>query len=126
MNSQDSGNVKVYDYSFEDSLFLSKLSENASNLTETNDYKKEVLSLDENAASFKKKEIVSERNSIDINNANKKMLMQLPGIGEKTAEAIIIYRTKIGKFTLKDQLMEIKGIGPKKFEKIKEYIFINK
>jgi competence protein ComEA len=42
----------------------------------------------------------------------------LKGIGKKTAEKIILYR-KYNKFKKLEDLMKVKGIGPKKFEKIK-------
>jgi competence protein ComEA len=48
----------------------------------------------------------------------------LPGIGEKTAEAILQMREKNGKFRKLEELKKVKGIGEKKFEKIKKYIFI--
>ncbi len=58
---------------------------------------------------------------VNINTATKEALMKLPGIGPKTADAIIEYRN--GKpFRKISQLMEIKGIGEKKFEKVKSFI----
>ena len=49
--------------------------------------------------------------TININTANKEMLMSVKGIGEKRAEAIITYREKNGPFKSIDQLSEIKGVG---------------
>ena len=49
--------------------------------------------------------------------------MQLPGIGEKTALAIIEYRNN-KKFNSIEEIMNVKGIGPKKFEKIKNNITV--
>ncbi len=60
--------------------------------------------------------------SININTASKKDLIKLPGIGEKTADRIIEYRTNVKKFKSKDDLMNVKGIGQKKFEALKEFI----
>jgi len=51
--------------------------------------------------------------------------MKLPGIGQKTAEAIINYRTE-SKFSKIEDIMNVKGIGPKKFEKIKDFIQVSK
>jgi len=49
----------------------------------------------------------------------------LPGIGEKTAEKIIEYRNNFGKFRHPQDIMNVKGIGEKKFEKLKSFIIIN-
>jgi len=49
--------------------------------------------------------------TININTADKELLMSIKGIGEKRAEAIIAYREKNGPFKTVDQLAEIKGVG---------------
>jgi competence protein ComEA len=61
---------------------------------------------------------------ININKATKFELMRLPGIGEKTADVIIEYR-KTKPFTKIEDIMNIKGIGPKKFEKMKEFVKVD-
>jgi competence ComEA-like helix-hairpin-helix protein len=58
---------------------------------------------------------------ININNSSKVELMKLPGIGEKTALKIIDFR-KTRKFSKIEDIMLIKGIGKKKFEKMKQFI----
>ena len=50
--------------------------------------------------------------AVDINNAGKSDLMSLKGIGAKKAEAIVAYR-KGHCFKKLEDLMAIKGIGPK-------------
>ena len=50
-------------------------------------------------------------------------LVDLPLIGEKTAEKIIKYREK-NYFTDIRDIMNVEGIGEKTFEKIKEYITV--
>lgn len=62
---------------------------------------------------------------ISINLANKRALTTLPGIGPKTAQKIISYRKQNGRFPTLESLMEVKGIGKKKFEKIKPFIRLN-
>ena len=56
--------------------------------------------------------------SININIAGKEALMKLPGIGVATAERILRYRQEKGRFTTIDELMNVKGIGKKKFERL--------
>lgn len=77
----------------------------------------------------KKKKLFAEKEKkdtglIDVNIASKVELMDLPGVGEKTAEKIINYREK-QPFEKKEDLRKIKGIGPKKLEKMKDKIIIN-
>ena len=56
--------------------------------------------------------------AVNINTASIEELSTLPGIGQSTAEKIVKYR-KDHKFEKTSDLMEVKGIGKKKFEKIK-------
>lgn len=58
---------------------------------------------------------------VSINTADAKALEALPGVGPKTAEAIIAHREKIGGFGSVEQLKEVKGIGPAKFDKLKDH-----
>ena len=48
--------------------------------------------------------------------------MLLPGVGEKTAKKIIEYRTENNGFTTVEDIMNVSGIGEKKFEQMKPYI----
>jgi competence protein ComEA len=57
---------------------------------------------------------------VNINTATNEVLCTLPGIGKKTADNIIEYRTKTP-FKTVDELDNVKGIGPKKLAKIKPY-----
>ena len=54
--------------------------------------------------------------AVDINNANKKELMSLKGIGDKKANAILNY-TKENCFKDINALVDVKGIGSKTLEK---------
>lgn len=65
---------------------------------------------------------ISEEVLISINSADLNQLSSLPGIGIKTAEKIIEYRNNNGSFNSLEELMNVKGIGKSKFNKIKEYI----
>lgn len=59
---------------------------------------------------------------IDINTATQKDLEALPGIGPRLAEEILIHRTKNGPFSDSDTIMDVIGIGPKKYAAIRQYI----
>lgn len=61
---------------------------------------------------------------INLNTADVKELMKLPGVGELRAQTIISYRDKNGPFTSVDQLKKVSGIGEKTFEKLKSKIMI--
>ncbi|KXG43154.1 helix-hairpin-helix domain-containing protein [Tepidibacillus decaturensis] len=67
----------------------------------------------------------SNAETISINQASEKELMQLDGIGPAKAKAIIEYRTKQGKFQTIEDLMNVPGIGQKTFEQIKEKISVH-
>jgi len=71
----------------------------------------------------KTKKKLSEK-SININSAGQLKLEKLPGIGPKTAQAIINYREQNGPFSKLEQLKKVKRIGPKTLQKISPYIFI--
>lgn len=70
------------------------------------------------------KNISSSQKPININSANKSELAQLPGLGDRTAAAIIEYRTKHGRIKSLNELMTIKGIGKKKVEKIRNMVVL--
>jgi len=61
---------------------------------------------------------------ININTADKKTLMTLPGIGESKADAIILYREENGRFSSIEDIMNISGIKQGAFDKIKDLITI--
>jgi comEA protein len=61
---------------------------------------------------------------IDINRASAEQLEKLPGIGESRAKAIVAYRSQFGLFQSAEDLMKVKGIGPKLFERMKDLITV--
>lgn len=65
-----------------------------------------------------------ESGKVNINTANQTELETLPGIGTATAERIIDYRNKNGKFNTIEDIQNVKGIGQAKYENIKENICI--
>lgn len=62
---------------------------------------------------------------ININRATSMDLMMVPGIGEKTAERIVHFRRQSGGFKRIEDLMRIRGIKEKKFEKLRRYFCID-
>ena len=66
--------------------------------------------------------VITVKQKVSINTAPVEVLVDVPGIGPATAEAIVLYRSEIGQFQTLEDLMNVKGIGPKKFEKIKDLI----
>ena len=58
---------------------------------------------------------------ININNCSKEELMSLSGVGEVLATRIIEYR-ETNEFKSIDDIMNVSGIGNKKFENIKDYL----
>ncbi|MFV0314106.1 MAG: ComEA family DNA-binding protein [Anaerotignum sp.] len=61
---------------------------------------------------------------MNINFATLEDLEALPGVGKKTAEAIISYREKNGPFRSIDDIVNVSGIGIKKQEQMKNYITV--
>ena len=62
--------------------------------------------------------------AINLNTATLDQLETLPGIGRKTAERIVEYRTKSGGFKRIEDLMNVKGIGEKSFLKLKPLVAV--
>ncbi len=61
---------------------------------------------------------------ININTASSEQLITLNGIGEVKAQAIIDYREENGPFTDVGELINVKGIGEKTLEKIRNNVTV--
>lgn len=61
---------------------------------------------------------------INLNTATVSQLMGLKGIGEVKANAIVRYREENGVFHSIDEILNVKGIGEKTFEKIRNQITV--
>lgn len=68
----------------------------------------------------------AQQDKININIASQSRLEDLPGIGPVLARSIIDYRDKNGGFGSIEQIMDVDGIGEKKFAAMKEMITIGK
>lgn len=67
----------------------------------------------------------SEEGKVNINTADVTELQQLNGIGQKKAEAIVQYREENGSFQKLEDLTQVKGVGEKTFDSLRESITIN-
>ncbi|MBN2542800.1 helix-hairpin-helix domain-containing protein [bacterium] len=61
---------------------------------------------------------------VNINTASLDELKSLPGIGDVYGQRIIEYREANNGFKSIDEIVEVKGIGPKTFEKLKPLIIV--
>jgi len=61
---------------------------------------------------------------LDINSATAEQLQQVPGIGPKTAGAIVHMRETSGPFRRVDDLLAIRGIGKKKYRMMRPYLTV--
>ncbi|MCI2774526.1 late competence protein ComEA, DNA receptor [Staphylococcus petrasii] len=66
----------------------------------------------------------STQNKVNLNTATESDLLNVPGIGPTKVKEILEYKQKNGQFNSVDNLKEIKGIGGKTFEKIKDYFTV--
>ena len=127
---KESNDNKFIDYTKQDSLFYYYSNLNPeidfedSTLISNLEIKKRVLELSDTIEYVKKDISALAEKSINLNKAGISDLVKLPGIGEKTAEKIIQLRNERGKFKRLEELMDIKGIGEVKFNKIKKFLYI--
>ena len=64
--------------------------------------------------------------AIDLNRATAKELTRLPGVGETIAKRIVAFRDEHGPFKRVEDLLKVKGIGEKSFEKIRPHVRVGK
>ena len=64
----------------------------------------------------------AESGTVSLNSASASELTALPGVGEATAAAIVAHREANGPFTAVEQLMDVRGIGPAKFEAMRDMV----
>ena len=67
---------------------------------------------------------ISENHPINLNTATVTELQQLPGIGPELAQRIIDYRQIHTKFVSTEQIMDVEGIGEKRYKDMENLITI--
>ncbi|MDX1531506.1 MAG: helix-hairpin-helix domain-containing protein, partial [Rhodothermales bacterium] len=61
---------------------------------------------------------------LNLNTAPPRLLERLPRIGPKLAERIVEYRARYGPFEQAADVQNVKGIGPKTFERFAAYVYV--
>lgn len=61
---------------------------------------------------------------VDLNTADRAELLQIPGVGPATAEAILAYRKQHGRYETLDELDHVHGIGAKTLDKLRPWLTV--
>jgi competence ComEA-like helix-hairpin-helix protein len=61
---------------------------------------------------------------VNINTAKAEELQQVPGIGPSTADKIVQMRRSYGAFKSLDDLLAIRGLGPKRLDRMRKYLSV--
>lgn len=61
---------------------------------------------------------------VNLNLGDQNALSGLPGVGEKTAAAILAYRRQHGPFQKAEDLLSVKGIGQKKLDRMRSCLIL--
>ncbi len=129
-DKQESVPYQIFDYSVEDEKFYGSAHDTSLIISQKSDekevdYKQEVLDFNSQSFDNIQKKILPAEKSINLNTAKLEELVNLPGIGPKTAQNIIDYRDLHKRFNNINELLKVKNIGEAKLAKIKKYIFID-
>jgi competence protein ComEA len=63
---------------------------------------------------------------VDLNSATREQLMQVKGIGPALADRIIEFRKEHGPFRRVEDMMKVRGIGEKSLAKLRPYLTVGK
>lgn len=94
-------------------IYIPSANENKNRITQNDDNNKSGHSKSLNSSST---------NKMNINTASETELLKIPGVGPTKVREIIDYRQKNNTFHSIEDLKNIKGIGDKTYERIKEYV----
>jgi len=83
------------------------------------------VAADEQAAAAKTGGSAGPARPVDLNRASAEELTVVPGIGKALAQRIVDFREQHGPFARVEDLMKVKGIGEKSFEKIRPHITVS-
>ena len=90
-----------------------------------NDNNEVSLSINSESNRIAQENVQSSNNGLlNLNAANLNQLETLPGIGPVLADRILEYRRNNGMFQNVEEIMNVTGIGEKRFESIKEFITV--
>ena len=89
-----------------------------------NELLRQQLSQESSKAVAGAQDVAQTGDKIDINTASAEELDILPGIGPARAADIIAYREANGGFRTTEEIVNIKGIGEKSFEDLKDLITV--
>lgn len=67
---------------------------------------------------------INKKTRLDLNVVTKEELMEIPGIGEVLAQRILDFRQQHGSFYSIDELAEVEGIGEKRLEDLRKYLYV--
>jgi competence protein ComEA len=66
----------------------------------------------------------AESRRVDLNRASVTDLEALPGIGPKLAQRVVDHRVSRGPFQKVEDLQQVKGIGRKKFDRLRPFVLV--
>ncbi len=66
----------------------------------------------------------SARYRVDLNQADHAQLLQVSGIGDRTADKIEAYRQEHGDFRSPEELTRVRGIGPATYQKMSDWVTV--
>lgn len=82
---------------------------------------KRVNSVDQDQSGLKEEH---QGAKININQATAEQLQLLPGVGPALSKRIVECRRANGRFNRIEDLMQVRGIGPKTFERMRDYLTV--
>jgi len=111
--------TKIYDYSMQDSLFRALSADTLKPIITETPLKKAAAKWQRKRTAVSQIKILKK---VNINKAGTAELIALPGIGPAMAQRILEYRRLNGPFHKAEDLLNVKGIGPKKLKKLSSYV----